>query len=113
MTACVLGANEWCTASSPCFSCEDAAHTAAHPDLVDGCLTCQLRSVQLSPSCTPSKPRRLQQPGSHQRNSWERGIATDSRGMPLLDGGIAPISVKKYGENRRKYESARHQLANA
>lgn len=109
---CVLGQNDWCTPAAPCFSCEDAAHT--HTEPVDGCRTCQLRSVQLSPAATPSKARRLRAWGAKRGNEWERGIPTDGRGMPWLrPGTVAPVGTKEYGQDRRKIESARRQLANA
>lgn len=107
---CILGDNEWCSRRSPCFTCAQAAHDQAHPELRDDCETCRLRSVQLSPAATPSKTRRVQQ-GVKGGNEWERGIVTDGRGMPLLDNGV-PIGVKQYSEKRHQYESARRELAN-
>ena len=47
--------------------------------------------------------------------SWERGIVMEKRGdgeVPLLDESLRPIRVKKYAENRHKYEDLkrkRHQ----
>lgn len=109
---CILGDNDWCTRKSPCFTCAEMAHDRAHPEPVDVCLTCRLRSVQLSPAATPSKTRRLMKPGARRDNAWERGIVRDARGMPMLDG-LAPIGTKQYAQNRSTYEARRRDLANA
>jgi hypothetical protein len=43
-------------------------------------------------------------------NSWEKGIATDHRGLPYLDGQTGnPIPIKKFADNRSKYEEAIRQ----
>lgn len=93
-----------------CASCTDAAHAAAHPETVDGCLACKLETVQLS-YVLQRRPGGGSPPAGN-RNSWENGIATDHRGVPLLDGAGEPIGVKKYAENRSTFEAERRRLAN-
>lgn len=81
---------------------------------VEGCPTCKLRSVQLSPAATPTKTRRFAPVGKPKGDpAWERAIVTDKRGMPILkpDGNL--IRSKEYAENRHSIEAARRQMANA
>lgn len=73
-------------------------------------LACKLaewraRGLQVSPAATPN--RRNQIPPRTPNNSWERGIAKDARGMPLLDADYRPLGIKKYGENRHQIEESR------
>lgn len=105
--------NEFCTADDPCFSCAEATHAAAHPSMdVDGCPTCKLRSVQLSPAATPTKTRKFGEVGKPKgNNSWERGIVTDARNMPILKPDGELIRQKEYAENRRSIEAGRRQIA--
>lgn len=68
---------------------------------------------QVSPSMLPNrrnhKPPRLTTGGG---NAWERGVARDSRGMPLLKG-LTPIGVKEYSQRRREIDDNRRKAANA
>lgn len=93
-----------------CAACTDARHRAVHPVTVDGCLACKLETIQLSQAWFPSKPGGA--PPAGNRNAWERGIATDHRGVALLDGSGEPIGVKRYAENRTAFEAERRRLAN-
>lgn len=80
---------------------------------VDGCPTCKLRSVQLSPAATPTKTRKFGAVGVPKgNNSWERGIVTDARGMPILKPDGHLIRSKEYAERRHEIEDGRRQLAN-
>lgn len=80
---------------------------------VDGCPTCKLRSVQLSPAATPTKTRRFGKLGPKGNPSWEKGIVTDSRGMPILKPDGHFIRQKEYAEKRHSIEAGRAQLAQA
>lgn len=107
--------NEWCTADGPCFDCAELAHELEHPSMdVDGCRTCRLRSVQLSPAATPTKTRKFHPVGVPKgNNSWERPVVTDARGMPLLRADGEMIRTKEYAERRSSIEAARRVVANA
>lgn len=107
--------NENCTADSRCFDCDEFDHELEHPSMdVDGCRTCKLRSVQLSPAATPTKTRKFHPVGVPKgNNSWERSVVTDSRGMPLLKANGEAIRSKEYAERRHEIEGARRMLATA
>ncbi len=57
------------------------------------CFRHKLRSIQFTPSCTPTRRNTI--PPRTPQNSWERGVATDDRGMPLLDKNLSPIGLKE------------------
>lgn len=97
-----------------CFWCADERHALEHPESVSGCVTCKFRSIQISPAATPNRTqaRRAAHPPRTPNNSWEKGIATDERGMPLLGKDAEPIGVKQYAEQRRPIEERRRQLRN-
>ena len=93
-----------------CFSCADERHAREHPELVEGCRTCKLQTIRISPKVAPSS--NSAPPTWHQnRNSWEKGTVKDARGVPLLGEDLQPIGVKRYGEQRHKFEARRHELA--
>lgn len=97
-----------------CRNCTNERHNEAHPVRVEGCGICRLSngSIQISPQATPSKRegrRFLGPPPKKPNNSWERGIATDERGMPLFMDG-KPVSVKRYAERRHEIEDKRRRL---
>lgn len=56
-------------------------------------------SPKATPNRTPQKPSKPREPN----NAWERGIATDSRGMPYLNSDLSPIGVKELSHSRHKY----------
>lgn len=94
-----------------CNDCTEARHAAEHPEKVDGCQICWLSgTIQLSPKATPSKRSDAPPTAFKPMNSWEKGIATDSRGMPLLGKGGAPIGVKEAGERRHEIDAWRRRL---
>jgi hypothetical protein len=87
---------------------------SAHDVYVDGCFGCKTRSVTISTRVglidhQTGFSKRESAPSGGSRNSWERGRVTDERGVPLLDEH-GPISVKRYGENRRRFEEERQRL---
>lgn len=97
---------------SECHWCFVARHDLVHPPncSVEGCLSCKLRgTIQLSPKAIPSK--RSDAPSRTPNNSWEKGLARDSRGMPLIKDG-KPVTVKQYGEQRHEIDRALHRLEN-
>jgi hypothetical protein len=84
---------------------------------VEGCeehYGCRLRtkSVQTAPSATPSRHNHLP-PAKHQFNSWERGIAGESRPggtrMPYLHANGDPVRLKTYTENRAHFDEIRRK----
>lgn len=93
-----------------CADCATIRHAAEHPETVEGCRVCKFATIQLSPTCFPSKPRRFGKPRDP-LNSWEKGIVKDARGVPLLKGVDQPISVKEYAEKRHSIEARRTALA--
>jgi hypothetical protein len=71
------------------------------------------RSVGLTADATPTSTsiRRerdpYRDPHDVNKNSWERGIATDHRGVPYCDETGEPIGIKRWGETyRRKFQEA-------
>ncbi len=98
--------NEW----GECVECFDARHAVAHAERDAECLTCRfVGTIQLSPKATPS--RRSPTPPRTPNNSWEKGLARDSRGMPLIRDG-KPVTIKQYGEDRHRIDAALHRLEN-
>lgn len=78
-----------------------------HEQFVEGCFACKLGSLQFSPAATPTRRKDVGKP-REPKNSWERGIAKDERGVPYLDARLQEIPIKKWGESeRRKHETAR------
>lgn len=70
------------------------------------CFGCKIRTINLSPAATPSR-RNSKTPRESTNNSWEKGIPTDSRGMPYLDSNLNVIGQKRWAETeRRKFETA-------
>ena len=109
MVACPNGAPDWvCNGDDEfCFQCATNFHDFAHPEYVEGCPTCKFATIQLAPSCRGQARNNVAPEGTAGRNSWEKGIATDARGMPYRDETTgAPITVKRFAENRHRYEEA-------
>jgi hypothetical protein len=97
-----------------CFTCADARHAVEHPYPVDGCRECKYATILISPAVrASSRDSRTHHPPTAftPKNSWERGIATDGRGVPLLDADLSPIPIKRYAERRHVYEARRRELA--
>ncbi len=86
-----------------CFTCADNRHRNAHPTPVDGCDECKYASIQLTPSLT--HPGRISAPPAGNKNSWENGRVTDTRGVPYLVGNDHhELGVKELADHRGKYE---------
>jgi hypothetical protein len=92
-----------------CIGCTTVRHAEAHPTPLEGCGICRFSNgtIQISPKATPSK--RSPTPPRKPNNSWEKGLATDERGMPLYMGG-KPLGVKEAAERRHEIKAARHRL---
>lgn len=77
------------------------------------CFKCKIKTIQVSPSATPSRTRR---PQSEKKdgNSWEKGVVKDERGMPYLNPGtLEPMPIKTYVENRHKIEENKRKALNS
>lgn len=95
-----------------CFTCETARHDAEHTFEVDGCPTCKYRTIRISAAATPNKTR-SHAPPKRYGNQWEKGIATDHRGVPYLNDNLQPIGIKEFSENRSGYETRIRDLKNS
>lgn len=72
------------------------------------CFRCKLRSIQISPSAMPSRRNKIAPRGGG--NSWEKGVPTNSRGMPILDPKTgAPMGQARYAEMRSTVEEGRRK----
>lgn len=76
------------------------------------CFKCKIKTIQLAPSATPSRTWRPQK-GPKEPGSWERGIPTDSRNMPIIKADGSPMGQKEFSEKRSKIEAAKRQLHNS
>lgn len=75
------------------------------------CFKHKIRTIQWSPACTPTRRNNI--PPRAPSNSWEKGIATDDRGMPLLGKGGSPIGLKERASRRGEIDSHLRDLRNA
>lgn len=71
------------------------------------CFGCRVQTIQFSPAALPVKSPEHRQKNppktSTPMNSWERGIPTDSRNMPYLQGAsITPHNTKSFVDNRHR-----------
>lgn len=86
----------------------EARHRAEHPDPVDGCFACKLDTVSVDARMHARRTTRYVPPRKAD-NPWERGVAgehrVDGSFMPYIDQDYAPIGVKKFAENRSRYET--------
>jgi hypothetical protein len=76
------------------------------------CFKHRIQSVNIAPSAMPSRHNR-KPPQQSRYNKWENGVATDHRGVPLLDEKGALIGLKKLANNRHKVESQLRDLHNS
>lgn len=113
MHVCPFGAEHWvCNGVEQCFNCATIEHSNRHPDGdVDGCRTCKLATLQVSPSVRGvSRNQVAPTAGS---NSWEKGVALDHRGIPFRDFKTGnPIPLKRFTERRSKYEEGLRAVHN-
>lgn len=83
-----------------------------HESCDETCFRCKIKTIQVSPSATPSRTYRPQK-GLKEVNSWEKGIPLDSRNMPLIKKDMTPVGQKEYSEKRSQIEAAKRQLHNS
>lgn len=57
----------------------------------------------VAPSATPTRTRRTATDAKPLGNAWERGIATDDRGLPIC-GPNGPLGVKELADDRHRIE---------
>lgn len=74
------------------------------------CFGCKVKSIQISPSATPTRRNKIPPKVNRDSNAWERGIVRDSRNMPLLDKHLEPVGTKEYVHDRHKHEEGRRKL---
>jgi hypothetical protein len=93
-----------------CAWCATLRHDTEHLDPVGGCRICKFKGLRISPRVgMESRGRRVGQP-RETKNSWERGIARDERGMPLLKPDGSYLGIKEYGEKRHSVDAALRSL---
>ena len=77
------------------------------------CFKCHIQGLTIGlPKDYPSRTWRKMK-RRETLNSWERGIPTDSRGMPWLDATGAPMGAKKVAENRHSIAETARRRKNA
>lgn len=86
-----------------------------HDGTVDGCFGCKIRTINVDPYAMPSRlhhgPKYMKKAPE---NSWEKGIARDDRGMPILKSDGSRMGVKEFGEKRSKlYQDKKAKQATA
>lgn len=74
------------------------------------CFKHKIRTIQISPSATPSRRNHI--PPRVGNNSWEKGIAKDDRGMPLLGDKGTPIGLHELAGKRGHIERRISELKN-
>lgn len=102
---CLLGENEHCTPGDPCFTCADAAHRAraAAGECPDDCLECKTASIVVGAQVgIDSRGRKFGELGFKDTNSWERGVPTDSKGMPFIDTVDGHVIGQKEASERHR-----------
>lgn len=75
------------------------------------CFKHKLQSIQISPAAMPSRRNNKPPARAGEGNSWEKGIATDHRGMPLI-GKNGYIGLKEMQDRRHDIETQLRQMHN-
>ena len=70
------------------------------------------KGIQLGEGSTPTRSRKVDHNKPHY-NAWERGHATDDRGMPYLDGDLNPIGLKRFRDEGFAAKAAELKARNA
>ncbi len=86
----------------------ERTHHGQHED----CFGCKVHSIQVNPYAMPSRLH-PSNPPAKPKNSWEKGIPTDSRGMPFLNKNGQIMGQKEYAANRHSIEETRRRLHNS
>ena len=77
---------------------------------------CKIHTIALGNNGSAGRKRKLTGLQPKPKNSWERGIVRDPRGMPLLantNGKLSEVNTKFYAENRSKMENLQRKLHNS
>lgn len=83
------------------------------PECTDDCYGCKLNSLQFDGSWMPTRHKYdIKHPPRTPEPAWERGIPTDSRGMPVLKPDLSPMGQKEYSQKRTLIEEAKRKYAN-
>lgn len=74
---------------------------------------CRLRSkgLHVSPRATPNR-RRPEPYRRGQAGAWEKGLALDERGVPILDEKLTPLNTKTYAEQRHRIDETFRKMDN-
>lgn len=59
--------------------------------------------LNVSPKATPNRVQGKPSKPHEPNNAWERGVATDHRGMPYLREDLSPMGVKEFSSSRHKF----------
>jgi len=84
----------------------DHVHSADGPE---DCYGCRLKSLAIGLPKDFSSRTRSKAPPRTPRNSWEKGIARDERGMPIIRPDLSEVSVKQYAQERHSIEENRRR----
>lgn len=87
--------------------------TICDGDCFPTCYACGMRGKALYLSRAARATQIRHTPGKKPRinddNAWERGILTEERPggtrVPIMDDNMQPIPLKKYHENKAKFDS--------
>ena len=105
--------------SGCCVQWEHVQQISDDPDVI--CPSCEepaakriLQSPALTAAAAPSRMNKVPPPQANP--VWERGIKGEQRRdgsfVPYLDADGKPIGVKKFADNRTKYEGLLRKRAN-
>ena len=62
--------------------------------------------MQVTPTASPASRRGGAPRDKWDSNAWERGIARDERGVPILmPGTVEPMPIKHYTEHRHEVDA--------
>lgn len=68
------------------------------------------QGMQVTPTASPAARRGGTPRDKSSSNSWERGIAHDERGVPILmPGTIEPMPIKHFTQHRHEVEAGIRQ----
>jgi hypothetical protein len=68
-------------------------------------------NLNISPAATPSRRNNKPTQAFTPKNSWERGIAKDERGMPYLrPEDLQPMGVHEFASRRHEFDEGRKKL---
>lgn len=83
-----------------------------HHDGTGNDFGCKLKSIQFDPYSMPSRLNKKAEP-RRPNPSYERGVPTDSRGMPFLRKDGTPMGQKEYDSQRSRIDEHRRRLHNS